>query len=135
MAKDDLEKQIEERIARDPGFADLLKEAQIKRKCEYIGYFLALAAQEEENPDNSWLQATYYPFMAAFESEDIAEFAKELEAIKKRLSEGKASLRDYDRLIDDWNCSAEALGDPERMQALSAGVNPDDFAELDRPSA
>lgn len=133
MAKDDLEKQIQKRIERDPGFADLLKEAQIKRKREYIGYFLALAAQEEENPDNSWLQATYYPFMAAFESEDIAEFAKELEEIEQALSEGKASLGDYDRLVDAWQCSAEALEDPERMEALCAGINPDDLAELERP--
>lgn len=133
MEQDDLEKHIQERIERDPGFADLLLAAQIKRKSEYIGYFLALHQQEEDNHDSSWLEATYYPFMAAFESEDIAEFAKELEELKQDFSEGEASLEDYHNLIESWQLSAEALGDKERMAALTSGVNPADFAELERP--
>lgn len=70
---------------------------------------------------------TRWPWLRAFDAEDLREFAAELHQ-----AESSAAIAD---VLHRWRITAEQLADPERRAILltRGDLREEDFIEVDRP--
>ena len=76
---------------------------------------------------------TAYPWLAAFSSDEVEEFARELVADTFDAAQ-RGTLEHLDGNLRAWSSSAGVYGQPEAMLALLAPVEMDGIVEVLPPS-
>jgi hypothetical protein len=97
-----------------------------------VAQFQAARHANSDETDASWANQTPYPFVAALDADEVAEFAKELVAFGIDAAQ-RQSLRYFEGAIAAWRSTAEVYQDPEQLEALLS-VDEDDIAELFPPA-
>lgn len=97
-----------------------------------IAQFQAARHANDDETVSAWANQTPYPFVAALDADEVAEFARELVAFSFDAAQ-RQSLRYLDGAIAAWRSTAEVYQDPEQLEALLS-VDEDDIAELFPPA-
>ena len=102
------------------------------RILDQIVQFHAVWARHRDKPAVEWAAMTPFPFLAAFDSEDVEQFADELipyleEAVRRRdLGGWLGNLR-------AWQSSAETYGDERMFAQMNVKLDPAKLVELSAP--
>jgi hypothetical protein len=113
---------------------EMMTARMFMRLLDAISQFHAVWARHREEPATEWAAMTPFPFLAAFDADDVEEFANELipyleEAVQRRDLEGfLGNLR-------AWESSAETYDDEAMLAQMNAPLDPAKFIELSPPAA
>lgn len=97
-----------------------------------VAQFQAARHANGDDTVASWAKQTPYPFVAALDAEEVAEFARELVAFSIDAAQ-RQSLRYFEGAVAAWQSTAEVYQDPEQLEALLS-ADEDDIAELFPPA-
>lgn len=103
------------------------------RILDAIAQFHAAWARHRDEQPSLWASMTPFPFLAAFDAEEVEEFAGELipyleESVRRRDLEGfVGNLR-------AWESSAETYGDQRMLAQMNMPLDPAKFVELSPPA-
>jgi hypothetical protein len=95
--------------------------------------FLAIYNAHREIPPPEWAMQTGYPWLAAFSSDEVEEFARELLADTFDAAQ-RATLEHLDGNLRAWASTAGIYGQPDAMRALLAQVDLNAIVEVPPPS-
>jgi hypothetical protein len=103
------------------------------RILDAIAQFHAAWARHSGEQPSEWASMTPFPFLAAFDAEDVDEFAGELipyleESVRRRDLEGFAGN------LRAWESSAETYGDERMLRQMNVRLDPAKFVELAPPT-
>jgi hypothetical protein len=97
------------------------------------GRFLAVYNEHRRRQPREWAMQTGYPWLAAFSTAEVAEFAQELVAYVFDAGQ-RGTLEQLEGNLRAWESTAGIYGQPEVMRALRAPLDPDRLAEVFPPS-
>jgi hypothetical protein len=97
-----------------------------------VAQFQAARHAKGDKTVADWANQTPYPFVAALEADEVAEFAKELIAFGIDAAQ-RQSLRYFEGNIAAWRSTAEVYEDPEQLEALLT-PDEDDIVEILPPA-
>lgn len=102
------------------------------RITDAIAQFHAAWARHREELPARWAGMTPFPFLAAFDQEDVDEFSNELvpyleESVRRR------DLTGFLGNLRAWESSAETYGDQAMLAQMNEPLNPARFIEVSRP--
>jgi hypothetical protein len=95
--------------------------------------FMAIFNEHRGAPPPEWALQTGYPWLAAFSSDDVAEFARELVAGTFDAAQ-RDTLEHLDGNLRAWASTAGVYGQPDAMQALLSRIDLDGIVEVVPPS-
>lgn len=99
------------------------------RILDAIAQFHAVWARHREEAPAQWASMTPFPFLAAFDSDDVDEFAGEL----LPFLEESVRRRDLDGFLGNlraWESSAETYDDEALLAQMNEPLDPAKFVEL-----
>jgi broad specificity phosphatase PhoE len=102
------------------------------RILDQIGQFHAVWARHRDEPPSEWATMTPFPFLAAFDGDDVEQFADELipyleEAVRRRDLEGwLGNLR-------AWQSSAETYDDERMLARMRVKLDPAKLVAISPP--
>lgn len=103
------------------------------RILDAIAQFHAAWGRHHAEPPAEWAAMTPFPFLVAFDRDDVDEFANELipyleESVRRRDLEGfLGNLR-------AWESSAETYDDKAMLAQMNTPLDPSRLVELDAPA-
>jgi hypothetical protein len=118
-------------VIQGKGVADFQR--RLREQMAEAGRFLAIFNEHREVPPGRWAMQTAYPWLAAFSSKEIAEFAQELVAYTFDAAQ-RGTLDQVEGNLRAWESTAGIYGQPDVMQALRAPVDVDGLVEVFPPS-
>jgi len=95
--------------------------------------FLATYNEHREIPPSEWAMQTAYPWLAAFSSDEIEEFAHELLGDTFDAAQ-RGTLEHLEGDLRAWASTASVYGQPEAMQTLLSPLDLDGIVEVLPPS-
>jgi hypothetical protein len=95
--------------------------------------FLAISNEHRDVPPSDWAMQTGYPWLAAFSSDEVAEFERELVADTFDAAQ-RGTLEHLDGNLRAWGSTAGVYGQPDAMGALLSPVDLDGIVEVLPPS-
>jgi hypothetical protein len=95
--------------------------------------FMAIFSAHRVVPPSEWAMQTGYPWVAAFSSHEVQEFARELVADTFDAAQ-RGTLEHLDGNLRAWASTAGVYGQPDAMRALLAHVDLDEIVEVLPPS-
>lgn len=104
----------------------------VKRLAE-VAQFRAAYAAHAEVPASRWSGETPYPWLAAFDAGEVAEFARELVGFALDAAQ-RGSLEFFEGNLAAWRSTAEVYESPEQLEALLSGIDEGEIVELFPPS-
>jgi hypothetical protein len=99
------------------------------RILDAIAQFHAVWARHREEAPARWASMTPFPFLAAFDSDDVDEFAGEL----LPFLEESVRRRDLDGFLGNlraWESSAETYDDEALLAQMNEPLDPAKFVEF-----
>jgi hypothetical protein len=102
------------------------------RILDAIAQFHAVWARHRDEPPARWAAMTPFPFLAAFDRDDVEEFSSELvpyleESVRRRDLEGfLGNLR-------AWESTAETYGDEAMLAQMNEPLDPSKYVALRPP--
>ncbi|MFI5004952.1 MAG: hypothetical protein ACHQE6_08055 [Solirubrobacterales bacterium] len=106
---------------------------RLREQMAEAGRFLAIFNEHREVPPGRWAMQTAYPWLAAFSSEEVAEFAQELVAYTFDAAQ-RGTLEQIEGNLRAWESTAGIYGQPDVMQALCAPMDAAELMEVFPPS-
>lgn len=103
------------------------------RILDAIAQFHAVWARHRSEPPPEWAAMTPFPFLAAFDTEDVDEFAGELIPYL----EESVRRRDLDGFLGNlraWESSAETYDDEQMLAYMNEPLDPARFVEISPPT-
>jgi hypothetical protein len=94
--------------------------------------FHAVWSRHRGEPPAQWATMTPFPFLAAFDADDVDEFSAELIPYL----EESVRRRDLDGFLGNlraWESSAETYGDEAMLAQMNVPLDPAKFVELSPP--
>jgi hypothetical protein len=95
--------------------------------------FVAIFNEHREVPPSGWAMQTAYAWLAAFSSDEAAEFARELVADTFDAAQ-RGTLEHLEGNLRAWASTAGIYGQPSAMRALWSQIDPDGIVEVLPPS-
>jgi hypothetical protein len=95
--------------------------------------FLAIFNEHRETPASQWAMQTGYPWLAAFSSDEVEDFARELVADTFDAAQ-RGTLEHLEGNLRAWSSTAGVYGQPEALRALLSPVDLDGIVEVLPPS-
>jgi hypothetical protein len=95
--------------------------------------FMAIFNEHREVLPSEWAMQTAYPWVAAFSSDELAEFARELVADTFDAAQ-RGALENLEGNLRAWASTAGVYGQPDAMRALLSQVDLDGIVEVLPPS-
>lgn len=95
--------------------------------------FLGVYNEHRDTPPSEWAMQTGYPWLAAFCSEEVGEFARELVAYTFDAAQ-RGTLEQVEGNLRAWESTAGLYGAPEVMLALLEPVDLEGIIEVHPPS-
>lgn len=106
--------------------------ALVDRLAEVAQFRAAYMAHVDELPA-SWASETPYPWIAAFDSEEVAGFANELLGFALDAAQ-RHSLEFFEGNLRAWQSTAEVYESPDQLAALLEPIEMSEVAEVSPPS-
>jgi hypothetical protein len=103
------------------------------RILDAISQFHAVWSRHREEPPQQWAAMTPFPFLAAFDSDDVDEFSNELIPYL----EESVRRRDLDGFLGNlraWESSAETASDEAMLAQMNEPLDPAKFVALTPPA-
>jgi len=95
--------------------------------------FMAIFNEHREVPPSEWAMQTAYPWLAAFSSDEVEEFSRELVADTFDAAQ-RATLEHLDGNLRAWASTAGVYGQPDAVRALLSQIDLDGIVEVRPPS-
>lgn len=95
--------------------------------------FMAIFNEHRDVPPSKWAMQTAYPWLAAFSSDEVEEFARELVANTFDAAQ-RGTLEHLDGDLRAWSATAGIYGQPDAMGALLSQIDLDGIVEILPPS-
>jgi hypothetical protein len=103
-----------------------------ERVAQLARFQFALAANRDRDP-SEWAAQTDFPYLAAFDQEEVDDFARELLAYTLDAGQ-RGTLANLEGNLRAWSSTASVYEDQNLLAALSAAIDLDAFAEVFPPS-
>lgn len=118
-------------VLQGKGVADFQR--RLQAQVAATGRFLAIYNEHRSSPPSGWALQTDFPWLAAFASEEIKDFAHELVAYTLDAGQ-RGTLEHLEGNLRAWESTAGIYGQADLMQALGASVDLGKVAEVFPPS-
>jgi hypothetical protein len=106
---------------------------RLRERMAEAGRFMAVFNEHRAVPPGRWAMQTAYPWLAAFSSEEVAEFAQELVAYTFDAAQ-RGTLEQIEGNLRAWESTAGIYGQPDVMQTLVAEADAAGLTEIFPPS-
>lgn len=106
--------------------------ALVDRLAEVAQFRAAYAAHVDESPAH-WANETPYPWLAAFDSAEVADFARELLGFVLDAAQ-RQTLDFFEGNLRAWQSTAEVYESPDQLAALLEPIDMSEVAEVSPPS-
>jgi hypothetical protein len=118
-------------VIQTKGVADFQRhlQAQVAETARFVAIF----NEHREVLPPEWAMQTAYPWLAAFSSDEVEEFARELVADTFDAAQ-RGTLEHLDGNLRAWASTAGIYGQPDVMRALLSQVDLDGIVEVLPPS-
>jgi hypothetical protein len=104
--------------------------------CQRVGQlarFQAVFAANREREPSRWAAQTDFPYLAAFDRDDVSEFARELLAYTLDAAQ-RGTLENLEGNLRAWASSASIYENPEALAQMTADIDPAQMVEVFPPS-
>src|SRR5580658_7425825 len=118
-------------VIQTKGIADFQR--RLQAQVAETARFLAVYNEHRDIPPSEWAMQTGYPWLAAFSSDEVGEFARELVADTFDAAQ-RGTLEHLDGNLRAWDSTAGVYGQPDAMRALLSLVDLDGIVEVLPPS-
>ncbi len=118
-------------VIQTKGAADFQR--RLQAQVAETARFMAIFNEHREVPPEQWAIQTGYPWLAAFSSDEVAEFARELLADTFDAAQ-RGTLEHLDGDLRAWASTAGVYGQPDAMRALLSQVDLKGIVEVLPPS-
>lgn len=118
-------------IIQTKGVADFQRHLQAQ--VAETARFLAIYSEHHDVPPAEWAMQTGYPWLAAFSSDEVEEFARELVADTFDAAQ-RGTLEHLDGNLRAWRSTAGVYEQPAMMRTLLAPIDLDGIVEVQPPS-
>lgn len=118
-------------VIQTKGVADFQR--RLQAQVAETARFLAIYNEHREVLPSEWAMQTGYPWLAAFSSDEVEEFARELVADTFDAAQ-RGTLEHLDGNLRAWGSTAGVYGRPDAMQTLLSPVDLDGIVEVLPPS-
>jgi hypothetical protein len=107
--------------------------AGLAERVAQAGRFLAVHRANVGRDPREWAQQTDFPYLAAFDAEEAAEFSRELLAYTIDAAQ-RGTLENLEGNLRAWKSSADIYEDPQTLAELTAELDTADLVEVHPPS-
>ena len=118
-------------VIQTKGVADF--QQRLQAQVAETARFLAVYNEHREVPPPEWAMQTGYPWLAAFSSDEVEEFARDPVADTFDAAQ-RGTLEYLEGNLRAWNSTAGVYGQPETMRTLLSLVDLDGIIEVLPPS-
>lgn len=118
-------------VIQTKGVADFQR--RLQAQVAETARFMAIFNEHRDVPPRQWALQTGYPWLAAFSSDEVREFAHELLADTFDAAQ-RATLEHLDGNLRAWASTAGVYGQPDVMRTLLSQVDLDGIVEVLPPS-
>ncbi|HWJ51476.1 MAG TPA: hypothetical protein VNR42_10665 [Solirubrobacteraceae bacterium] len=118
-------------IIQTKGVADFLR--RLQAQVAETARFLAIFNEHREVPPTKWAMQTGYPWLAAFSSDEVEEFTRELVADTFDAAQ-RGTLEHLEGDLRAWSSTAGAYGQSDAMRAMLSPVDLEGIVEVLPPS-
>jgi hypothetical protein len=118
-------------VIQTKGVADFLR--RLQAQVAETARFLAIHNEHREIQPSEWAMQTGYPWLAAFSSDEVEEFARELVADTFDAAQ-RGTLEHLEGDLRAWGSTAGVYGQPDAMRALLSPVDLEGIVEVLPPS-
>lgn len=108
-------------------------EAQLAECVRELARFQAVYGANRGAPAAQWAAQTAFPYLAAFSSDEVAEFAAELHAYTLAAAQ-RGTLQELRGSLHAWEATAAVYEQPDVLAAISAPIDYDKLNEVFPPS-
>jgi hypothetical protein len=106
---------------------------QLAERVEQLARFQAALEANRDRPLSTWVGASDFPYLAAFDRDGVEEFSEELRAHLLDARE-RGTLENLEGNLRAWESTSEVYQQPEVLAAMTAPINDDDVVEVFPPS-
>jgi hypothetical protein len=118
-------------VIQTKGVADFQR--RLQAQVAETARFLAVYNEHRDVPPSEWAMQTGYPWLAAFCSDEVGEFVRELVAHTFDAAQ-RDTLEQVEGALRAWESTAGLYGQPDVMPMLLAPVDLDGIVEVHPPS-
>ena len=118
-------------VIQAKGVADFQR--RLRAQVAETARFLAIFNEHRNAPPSEWAMQTGYPWLAAFSSDEVEEFTRELVADTFDAAQ-RGTLEHLDGNLHAWASTAGVYGQPDAMRALLSQVDLNAIVEVLPPS-
>lgn len=105
---------------------------RLRDRVAQVGRFLAVYRANTGREADEWANQTDFPYLAAFDSGEVAEFARELLAYALDAAQ-RGTLENLDGNLRAWRATAGIYESPETLAQMTADFDPGDLTEVFPP--
>jgi hypothetical protein len=118
-------------VIQTKGVADFQR--RLQAQVAETARFLSVYKEHRQAPPSAWAMQTGYPWLAAFGSDEVVEFARELVAYTFDAAQ-RGTLEQVEGNLRAWESTAGLYGAPDVMLALLEPVDLEGIVEVRPPS-
>jgi hypothetical protein len=107
--------------------------AGLSERLAQTGRFLASLRANAGREPSEWVNQTDFPYLAAFDAEEVEEFSRELLAYTLDAAQ-RGTLENLEGNLRAWKSSADIYENPALLAQLTADVDLGDLVEVHPPS-
>jgi hypothetical protein len=107
--------------------------AGLAERVAQAGRFLAVHRANAGREPREWAQQTDFPYLAAFDAEEVDEFSRELLAYTIDAAQ-RGTLENLEGNLRAWRSSADIYEDPQVLAQLTAELDTAELVEVHPPS-
>jgi hypothetical protein len=106
---------------------------ELRNRVTQLARFSAVLAANHDRDPSEYAAQTDFPYLAAFDREEVAEFARDLLAATFDAAQ-RGTLEHLDGTLRGWESTASIYRNPEELAALTADISDEDLVEVFPPS-
>jgi hypothetical protein len=107
---------------------------QLAERVGQLARFQAALEANRDCPPSTWVGASDFPYLAAFDRDGVEEFARELAAYVFD-AEQHGTVENLEGNLRAWRSTASILtSEPEVLAAMTADIDPAQIVEVFPPS-
>ena len=118
-------------VIQTKGVADFQR--RLQAQVAETARFMAIFNEHRDMTPTEWAMQTAYPWVAAFSSDEVAEFARELVADTFDAAQ-RGTLEHLEGNLRAWASTAGVYGQPDAMRALLSQIDLDGIVAVLPPS-
>lgn len=107
--------------------------SELERRMKELARFQAALAANRDREPREWAAQTDFPYVAAFDRDDVDEFAQEFLAYTLDAAQ-RGTLENLEGNLRAWESSASIYEDPEMLAAMTADIDLGQLVEVFPPS-